>query len=167
MQDNPRLHHLEQPDDLDSPLSREFKENILFINNYSLIKTNPTLSFYSFQSAHDLDPNIWAPGCEPLLGIPDRRIFWRLWPTWDRDSPHLRDVHRSLSSGRAVGSEWIGACEWRDDHHAWLRRAGIWTHRGWSHLGFLLGMGAGTSGRQKSHHPSFACSSAGGLGSDT
>ena len=31
MQDNPRLHHLEQPDDLDSPLSHDFKENILLL----------------------------------------------------------------------------------------------------------------------------------------
>ena len=31
MQDNLRLHHLEQPDDWDSPLSRDFKENILFL----------------------------------------------------------------------------------------------------------------------------------------
>jgi hypothetical protein len=39
-QDNPRLHYLEQPDDLDLPLSCDFKENILFINNNSLMKTN-------------------------------------------------------------------------------------------------------------------------------
>ena len=40
MQDNPRLRYLEQFDDLDPPLSCDFKENILFINNNSLIKTN-------------------------------------------------------------------------------------------------------------------------------
>ena len=45
MQDNPRLHHLEQPDDLDSPLSRDFKENTLFIDNNSLPKTNITWSY--------------------------------------------------------------------------------------------------------------------------
>ena len=31
MQDNPRLHHLEQLEDLDSPLSRGFKENTLLL----------------------------------------------------------------------------------------------------------------------------------------
>ncbi len=31
MQDNPRLHHLEQPEDLDLPLSRDFKENALLL----------------------------------------------------------------------------------------------------------------------------------------
>ena len=31
MQDNPRLHHLEQPEDLDSPLSCDFKENTLLL----------------------------------------------------------------------------------------------------------------------------------------
>ena len=31
MQDNPRLHHLEQHEDLDSPLSCDFKENTLLL----------------------------------------------------------------------------------------------------------------------------------------
>ena len=34
MQDNPRLHHLKQPDDLDSPPSHELQKKILFFFNY-------------------------------------------------------------------------------------------------------------------------------------
>ena len=50
MQDNPRLHHLEQPEDLDLPLSRDFKENTLLLIDNSLIKTNTTWSYLkSFQ----------------------------------------------------------------------------------------------------------------------
>ena len=43
MQDNPRLHHLEQPEDFNSPLSRDFKENTLL------------LIIISYQNKHNLE----------------------------------------------------------------------------------------------------------------